>query len=421
MLTLDGGANATSWHLLARALRGRERHEEAREALEKALEAGSWSDFHRLSGISAKTRALLRDGCRARGLGHVDLHDALAPSAPAGLLGYPAFVDHSHHSEEGITRVGKSIGHALAPVHANAANADDTTSLTPALRALAAIQAALYDLHYNQPVVAGPSRLAMRLFGEALSLDAESAAVMSDYLVARFTSPNAHLTWARLRNLESRMPLPESSFNVWTLPVPEYEAIGAALAERGLSMAPAVDVAMRTFSAARPGLDLTSPRFVDTRGGLKSGEHPWLDASGVEPRPRLVRARMPRTVFYLVADEPTSLSLDVTLRVPHATGARVLLSINGRPLDAVSATGEWLTAPLFLPSASLRAGINRLAIDWPAPVRDGSEAIATAVARLGAARPADLYPVFGEVFSAIIRDAKEARNDERTERSRPEP
>jgi hypothetical protein len=47
----------------------------------------------------------------------------------------------------------------------------------------------------------------------------------------------------------------------------------------------------------------------------------------------------------------------------------------------------------------LRPGLNRVGLEWPLPIAAGDAALAEAARRLRLGIPADLYPVFGEVFS----------------------
>ena len=411
MITLDGGACATSWHLLARALHGAGRSAEATAASEAAVDASGWSDYHRLSGISATMRAALANGCEQRGLPHVDLANVL--EAEAGPDHESCFLDHSHFSSRGIDLVSNALVDLLGQTARNVAPAPD-----PKLEASARLQAALYDLYANQPVVGAVSTHVVGLLTDAISLDPTVMPRLCDHLKARFQSSTSYLSRARFADLDARYPLPEGNWGRWTLPALELEALREV--ERSTRLEASLRASLRAalddvedaaIAANQPppsGLELATPRYTLPRGQLRSGEHPWLDATGMEPRPRLFRARLPASIFWVVTNGDVGMSLRAVLRAPHADaeGARLQIAVDGRAIGERPVGGTWSEIAVLLDKSLLPRGVRRVEIHWPELGPVGDAALRPAAERLSRAMPADIYPVFGEVFSAIVTPQK---------------
>jgi len=71
-------------------------------------------------------------------------------------------------------------------------------------------------------------------------------------------------------------------------------------------------------------------------------------------------------------------------------------------LEPLALGAEWRAVGRELPAAALKPGINRLRLMWPALDADGGEALQAAVDRLLDGAAADLFPVFGELYSVRL-------------------
>jgi hypothetical protein len=71
-------------------------------------------------------------------------------------------------------------------------------------------------------------------------------------------------------------------------------------------------------------------------------------------------------------------------------------------LEPLALGAEWRAVERELPVAALKPGINRLRLVWPAIAGDGREALQAAVVRLLEGVAADLFPVFGELYSVRL-------------------
>jgi hypothetical protein len=69
----------------------------------------------------------------------------------------------------------------------------------------------------------------------------------------------------------------------------------------------------------------------------------------------------------------------------------------------VTANERWTRFPVRLAGNRPQRGLNRLTLRWPMPEIDGGRALDAAVRRLSQGVPADLHPVFGEVYSLAVR------------------
>jgi hypothetical protein len=146
--------------------------------------------------------------------------------------------------------------------------------------------------------------------------------------------------------------------------------------------------------------DVAHPRYREREPGA-----PHTYALRQQP-PTIFRALWPTSTFFLVTAGGRDLLLDVTLRCPGPGGREhegepVEVSVNGAPAGTIQATGRWSRTALRVEARKLRRGLNRVSLSWPLPRHAGDLALHIAVQRLRQGLPADLYPVFGEVFSLV--------------------
>jgi hypothetical protein len=405
LLALDGGACAESHGLLARAYHDLGRTEDAFAAWRAQADATSWDlCFRRASGVNTTVLGALRDGCRRHAIPYVDLPQVFAEAAAPAAPGRCLFLDHCHLTVDGMILAMA----ALAPAVRRALEPAGATSLTwrdllpkahvevPAtVLGLARFQAALYNANLNYrhwPRI--DELLAAALAASPLLRDAAR-----DYLLARGAPCGARLAAACRRNQGSPVALDS---HVW-----ERGDLGGGILERLLALlerhrpAAARDI-VATWIAHDPlpgdGRELAAPRHRPLHG------MEWDDDEAQVPL--LVRALAPASTFRFIADARGDLELACTARLPTTAGVprggAVTVSVNGRRLGSFRLAPTWRCYTTTVDRHLLARGLNTVRLAWPMPSAAGDAALAAAAERLRRGIAADLYPVFGEVFSLRV-------------------
>lgn len=404
MIDLDGGHCPTSHRLLARALLLAGKSCEALEALRADLDTSCWEPrFGRYVSAPSPVCSEIQDGCRRHGLACVDLPRLFAEHAESGLLGRRFFLDHCHLTAEGIHVAMAAVAvEALRlsgvelPDRGRLAHAP-APDLPPLLQALSRFSAGLYTAHLNRPVTGGPSPFAQALFEEALNAAPGIADLMLDYMDAMTSPGRAFLTAACTRNQRSSYPLQALAWFPSNLGIEAFEPMCRALKARGISIQDELDRMLIEHHAAddRPR-DLAAPKYRESDPGASAA---YIER---QPTPWHFRALFPSTGFFLVTDGERGLRLDLTLRLPDLGSPRseiVEVRVNGTPVASLPVGERWARHTLDVEEHRFRRGLNRVSLSWPLPGDVGDAAIRTAIHRLQQGLPADIFPVFGEVFS----------------------
>ncbi len=144
---------------------------------------------------------------------------------------------------------------------------------------------------------------------------------------------------------------------------------------------------------------LAAPRHCETYG------IDW-DAS-LHCTQLIFRAFGRTSTFDFINDARRDLALELTGRLPSLEEATrvgtVTVSLNGRRVSTFRLAGPWRRRRWVVDRSFLRRGFNRVCLQWPLPDAMGDAALACAVKRWRLGVPADVYPVFGEVFSFRVR------------------
>lgn len=404
LIALDGGACAESHALLARAHQALGEPAAALATWRAAADAASWDPrFRRASGVNTVIIGALRDGCRRHALPLVDLPEIFARASAPAPPGRRLFLDHCHLTLEGITLAMAALApvarRTLEPAAPPLAWCDLARGAQPEVPAaalgLARLQAGLYsaNLGYRH------GEWIEDLLATALDASPSLGEAVRDYLLARAAPCDPRLTAACRRNQASPVALDP---RVW-----ERSDLGGGLLERLCNLlsrrAPnlAAEV-VRWWIEHDPlppdGVELVAPRHWQADGAA------WYDADGQSPA--LFRALAPASTFRFIADARQDLELALTARLPAPEGipraGAVTLSVNDQRLASFRLAASWRQRTRLIGRHFLRPGLNSIRLDWPLPVALGDAALVQAAQRLRLGIPADLYPIFGEVFSLRV-------------------
>lgn len=397
---LDGGACSSTWRLLAKAWTGLGDLEEASRAALAEVDAAAYPVLAFLGAPQATTavREILRRAAGKHGFTCVDLREVFAEATGSPLPGRRLFLDYCHLTSEGIHLAMAAVAAEvldLSGMPFSSPPAFPILEIPPEAEATARLGAAVHTAHRLLPV--GPKRPILEHWCEA-ALDASPgiAEAMRDLVQARCAPCPAVLTAAQQRNLASpyRLLLQHG----W-----RWDYLDADLIE-----AISRDCTPRPFRVQPAGTDLTEP--------------PWLWEPLERFYPEVMRfedlseratfrSPWPESSFCLVCDTESDVEVEPTLRLPAAIpgerrSGQVRFAVNGREVGAMEARERWRRETLLIPRHLLKPGLNRLTLHWPLPETDGAAALQTAAERLERGLAADLFPVFGEIFSLLVRPAQ---------------
>ncbi len=450
MVDLDGGANPSSWRLLARARLGAGDVGGAAAAARSEIDAAAYPTLAFLGAPQATNLAmdLLREAAHRHGFALVDLPAVFAAHTGSPLPGRRLFLDYCHLTAEGIevamaavacevlrlsgiaeTATGGSAPGARGAAHAAVAGELGWRELLrrlprlrvpPAVEAVARLGAAVHGAH--RLLAVGPKAELLEAWCDA-ALDASPGieGAMLDLIAARASPLPAVLTPAQARNLGSghQLGLPHG----WRWEHADADVVAAIVASlerhgRPQARAEAGALLLAGRGIANSGTDLLDPPY-----------HLWEPLERFFPevmnladltRPATLRSPWPETSLCLICDGNRDVALDVTARLPlppsptpgepwptpggaRRRGGTLRLSIAGQPAATLPLREAWSRHQVRLPSHLLQPGNNRLVLHWPMPGCSGAAALQAALARLDEGIAADLHPVFGELYSLVAR------------------
>jgi hypothetical protein len=133
-------------------------------------------------------------------------------------------------------------------------------------------------------------------------------------------------------------------------------------------------------------------------------DHHEARSAFTHPRSLVYRAAWPSSQFCLIAEGDADVELEMTARLPVVERPRaedVAIAVDGTVVTTARVGPTWTRVRARL--GRLRPGINRLSVRWPSLPREGDAAVEQVASRLEQGIPADLHPVFGELFRLRAR------------------
>ena len=450
MRGLDGGANPTSWRLLANARLGAGDERAAAAAARAEVDAAAYPTLACLGAPQATTLAqgLVRQAANRHGFACVDLPEVFAAHTGSPLPGRRLFLDYCHLTAEGIAVAMAAVACEalrLAGMDAGELGWRELLRRLPPLRvpapveAVARLGAAVHGAH--RLLAVGPKVPLLEAWCDA-ALDASPGieSAMRDLLAARAAPLPAVLTPAQRRNLASEVRLGLPHGWRWDhVDADLIEAIVSSLERHGFPEARAeADALLLAGRGIRPtGTDLLDPAYPL----WEPLERFYPEVMSFEdlPSPATLRAPWPETSLCLICAAGRDATLEVTARLPlllsptpgepfepaedgpppyghsldaspprgtsrasfHHRRGIVRLSVNGHLAASLPLRESWSRSMIRVPGNLLRRGRNRLTVHWPFPTAPGDAAVAAALARLDEGIAADLHPVFGEMWSVV--------------------
>jgi hypothetical protein len=420
MIDLDGGACATSWRLLARAVQGLGDLEAAAAACRREIDAAPYATLAFLSAPQAgsSTRRFLLEKAAEHGWLAVDLKEAFARASGSPLPGHRLFLDYCHLSSEGMAIAMASVAAEVIEVSGLLEGSGQSydpdailraapLAVPPQVEASARLGAALHTAHRHLPV--GPKRPLLRYWLEsAVEADPGVLEALQDLLRMRTAPLPAILTAAQRKNFDSPYRLLLQHGLRWEhLDADLLLALAEVLGRHGIPAREELDLRLVTgFRPTSAGIDLTEPPYL-----WEPLERFFPDVMSFDDLPPrgYLRSPWPESSFCLIGDGESDLEIEATVRLPPLPGGaarrtgEVVLALDGKPYASFEATERWTRSPVHIEAAALHRGLHRLTLRWPMPppVEDGNGPLRAAIERLEIGVSADLHPVFGEVYSLV--------------------
>lgn len=410
MLELDGGACPSTWRLAALARRELGDEAGALEACRAEVDSAAYPTLAFLSAPMATTlaRDLLREACRRHGFVAVDLPAIFAEHTGSLLPGRRLFLDYCHLTLEGIqVAMAAAAAEVLRLSGMREAGMIDREPdwrallastppprIAPEAEATARLGAAIHGAH--RLLTVGPKRPILEHWCAA-ALDASPgiAETFLDLADARTAPCPAVLTAAQQRNLASPWRLLLQHGWQWDhLDAEVLIAIGAVLGEEEVSR-----WIIERRALPPDGVDLADPYWHWEP--LERFFPEVMRFEDIAERATL-RAPWPETSFCLVVDGPREVDLELSARAPAGNAGTVEVLLDGQPAGTLTVGERWTRSRLRLAVPS--SGLHRLTLRWPElPGSGGGDPLLAVIERLEMGLPADLHPVFGEVWSLVAR------------------
>lgn len=407
MLDLDGGICPSTWRLLALAYQALGDEAAALGACRAEVDSAAYPTLAFLDAPRATTavQEILRDACRQHGFLPVDLPEIFAAHTGSLLPGRRLFLDYCHLTVEGIRVAMAAVTAEVLRLSGMTEAEPDWRSIletgpevriAPEAEATARLGAAIHGAH-RLLTVGAKAPILEHWCTRALEASPEIESTLLDLVEARTAPGPAVLTAAQQRNLASPFRLLLQHGWQWDhLDAEVLAALRAVLAARGSASVDAVDRRIATRALPPEGIDLVHPfwhweplerffpevmRFEDLaeRATLRS---PWPEVS-----------------FALVCEEG-EVDLELTARAPAGNEGAVGVFLDGESAGELRVGRRWTRSRLRL---RVSPGLHRLTLRWPDLPAGPDDPLLPVIERLELGLPAELHPVFGEVWSLVAR------------------
>ena len=403
MRELDGGHVGTTYRVLARAEIGRGRPADARWACQAEVDHTTYATLAFLDAPRATSQAqeILRRAVARHDWGLVDLPAVFGDTEP--LPGRRLFLDYCHLTSEGMRIAMAAVasevaGRLLGSVVERQKLERIDVEIPSSVEATACFGAAIHSAH-RLLTLDGERPILEHWCRRALEASPEVAQTMTDFVEARCSPTPAVLTAAQQRNLPSPHRLLLQHGWRWDfLDAELVETICRVLEDAGRPVREDVTrLAVERLAAPDRPTDLSRPPWLWEP--LERFYPEVMEAADVHEW-GLLRALWPRSSFCLVHSVGEDLTLELTARRPSGKGTATIL-VNGRQVGRGELGETWGRHRFRVARDQLRAGFNRVTVEWPPLAPVGDEALRRARRSLELGREAAIHPVFGEVAALV--------------------
>ncbi len=414
LLELDGGIYPSSNRLVANSLIKLERFDEAYPyCLAEVDYANVFTKVTSIPGMPsfAKTRILKAD--TPKNMKIIDLDPILSESLGKKTLDKSLFIDYCHMTPAGFyASMVPVAAHLLRAPSKKFINTEIKPSVDPFILAIGHLYVALYTIHVNQPI-ANTVQLeeAVVLFQLSVDYSDKILDAMEYYVKARaiFHEDKAIFSLSqcgqRLFELvNSPFDFKVSQHTPGAVDPIAIEAICRCLENNGRQgLRLLSDYQQRFIRLLDKGVDLSEPQFVER---VNQVIRLSTDAE-LSTRRRLpfYKSWWPRSYFTLVSDNTTDLVAQVTCRILNGAEKDVSLYINKTCIKTFVAGKTWHKFEVAIPKETLSAGFNRVCLKWPALPTQENHIIKELSQRYAEGLELDAFPVFGEVYSMVVKRA----------------
>lgn len=429
MLAMDGGVLATSNRIVANCLIALNRPEEAyRYCVAEVDYSNAYDQITSIPGTPSFVRKIFNDFKFQTDITIIDLESIFIDYLGKKILDNSLFIDFCHMTPEGFNVAMAPIASLI--IHQEVKkDAEEVVSLTwqeltkkthkkskdielfPL--SVAYFYIALYNLHLNQPVInKHDMEKACNFFRKAIQFSKDILDIMEDYVRARCCEYGAGFSLSKsgqrlIQRANSPLDIPVARFaegvDAFTI-----EALCLTLEEYGRNgVALMSEYQQHYLRLLDRGVDLTEPLYVER---ITSVVRLTMD-SEINTRRRLpyFKSSWPCTYFSLVADKKNDLEIQITCRIANIVNSHhkeISILINENLVAKVKATAKWSKHKIFISKNMLNNGFNRLLLEWPELDQDETQKISEVATRYSKGLKVDIFPVFGEVFSLIVRRIK---------------
>jgi radical SAM superfamily enzyme YgiQ (UPF0313 family) len=418
MLELDEWSSPTAYRILARAFLGEGETRKALESFKAEVDNGYYATLCLLGAPQINTLGLevLRQTRTTHGFTCVDLPLVFAQYSGSNIQGRRLFLDYCHLTLEGMKIAMGAVTHEILELFNPTGSAEKWQVLLPRLPdpkvaahadATAKFGAAIHNAHRMISLDAKGSILEYWC-DQALETDPTVAQTMVDYIDGR--SPSCPTVFSKAQQRNCKSPHCLSLQHGWKYDFIDADltiAILNSLKKRGLKQENQIISLLLAKHGRQKETNLIFPPFYLWEP-LERFYPELMPEAGI-PGHTFHRSPWPTTSFCLICSSEQQVELELTLRLPPGNGipktgsTLVDITVNGDPAGSIALTGHFQKHTLGLSGQILKTGLNRLILHWPMPAINGTKALAGVMQRLEQGLTADLYPVFGEIFSLKVR------------------
>lgn len=442
MIAIDGGFAPTSNRIVANSLMALERHDEAHSfCVTESDYAIMYDQITSFPGTPSFVRKILMNSKDNANLFFIDLETVFIDYLNKKTIGSTLFIDYCHMTPTAFNVAMAPIASLILNSHdvsfSSAAINEKNTLMTSDKRqerpssyfwkdlvqklqtpiidsfrlAISYFYIALYNCHFNEPVINTPEIADyVKLFQKAVDCNPSILHAMELYIQARgcefgagFSLSKAGQSLYELINSPLDFPVAQSTPGVDALTI---NALCETLQQNGRNGYELRDKYQAPYiRLLEKGVDLTEPLYIER---INSVVRLAVD-SEISTRRKVpfYKSWWPFSHFSLVADTKSDLELKLVCRrssnISHNTDRKLEIIINGNVFSNIPITEKWCKHTLIICKNQLINGFNRLSIKWPQLEQIDAIEIQKIATRYAMGLNIDVFPVFGEVHSLMVR------------------